>query len=212
MGFQRSTSQRKTKSDGNCGTRGLIDQMNQSWQKHPAFAENEHDELRTYTCMIMKDKHRKGEFQWSEEEDFSIYINKMKLDGTFIDHYVLQTIALTNDQDVIIVPVNPSGESIPNENVRILPGRKPINNIDQHGRKFPLILALFEESKFTAGHYQSITPTGDSNLLKFLREKKAFDICHQMGWNNETDENRKSRKELMESKRKQMKKAENDTN
>ena len=87
--------------------------------------------------MIMKDEIRKGQLDWSGDKgDFGDYIDSMKnKNGTFVEGEFFQEVAANNDQDIFIIPVNPTGESVDIKSCRILPGGKVISNTGTHGKQ-----------------------------------------------------------------------------
>ena len=140
LDFIVSKSQPKTPRDGNCMFHCISDQTHFS----------SHSEVRNAVVSNIYVMIEKDIIFWDESEFISDWIETMKLEGTFGDHYSLQVIANLLERDIIIIPSKAESAHILNKYCIVK--ANVLSNIT------PVYMLWYEETVHGVGHYQSIEP------------------------------------------------------
>lgn len=154
-GFSLSPSQPITPSDGNCMFHSLSDQIcmlddNSQFKSH---VEVRHAVVSNFLEMLNKEV-----IIWMDEEPMIDWLDRMQVEGTFGDEYCLQIFSNLVRRDIIYIPVHQSSAHIMKQYC-LVRCQEPV------GLK-PITLLWFEETKFEAGHYQSIIPKSGSLVMR----------------------------------------------
>ena len=110
--------------------------------------------------------------------DVGDWCDRMKRDGTYVDHTFMEMSARILDSDIIVVSLH-GNASGPCHIIRAglldgTPGRA------RSGRNFPIFLGYFEDERHTAGHFQSLTPFRRSDILDMVKADGGFDVAEHL--------------------------------
>ena len=85
----------------------------------------------------------------------AVYLDKMRRDGEFADHLFIQMAGAILGHDIIVLYLHE--DTSPNKMYVRVPGG-PFGT-EETGDGSPIFIMYFEESKFSAGHYQAVRPS-----------------------------------------------------
>ena len=85
----------------------------------------------------------------------AVYLDKMRRDGEFADHLFIQMAGAILGHDIIVLYLHE--DTSPNKMYVRVPGRS--FRTEETGDGSQIFIMYFEESKFSAGHYQAVRPS-----------------------------------------------------
>ena len=136
--------------DGNCMYHVLADQ---------SFLID-HVEARKKTVENILPLVENGTIFWNDEIYISDWIENQMIDGVFGDAYSLQIAANILQRDIIIIPTKRESAHNPLGYI-LIESSMALNE--------PIYMLYFEETVYGVGHYQSIKPVGENQILKHYR-------------------------------------------
>ena len=104
----------------------------------------------------------------------------MGRDYTYVDNLFLKVFAVVVKRDTVILPVHPESALVNKEFTWVF-GTYYFNS-EKSGALCPLFLGYFEDTHFKSPHYQSVVPTGNSNVLKTIKSNDGFDVAKEFGF------------------------------
>ena len=105
------------------------------------------------------------------------YLDKMKSDGEFADHLFIQMTGAVLSADIIILYLHE--DSTQNKMYIRIPGGSFGTN--ETGAGSPIFVLYFEDSKFSAGHYQAVRPVVNGPVIRDLYKRTGRDIAKELG-------------------------------
>ena len=158
LGFKFSSSQSRTRGDGNCYLYALLDQIRKS--SHPILPSlSSHHHLRHLVCSKLKDQLNANYLFWVETISPDDWLAEMKKDKVWCDEVFIQMAANILNKNFIIIPLNPASAHHG--------GMYSLIRSVSGGSGDPLYFLYFEEWR-TCGHYQSIEPDRECQNNKVL--------------------------------------------
>ena len=106
------------------------------------------------------------------------YLERMKKSGQFADNLFLMVMAAVLKSDIILLHVNEATAA--NGKYTYIYGGGILSETPSD--KCPLFLGFYEESIYASGHYQSVIPCSDNQILRDIVNKGGFDVTafHQL--------------------------------
>ena len=156
-GFFFSLTQPITPSDGNCMFHSLADQL---VRLDPGTPYNCHKSVRSAVVLNLLEQLETERIIWiNEDEPIEDWLDRMREFGEFRDEYCLQIFSNLIGRNILYIPVFEISAHICKQYCLI----RSDNRVPYSA---PLTLLWFEETFFQSGHYQSISPTDSSIIMK----------------------------------------------
>ena len=178
LGFRRSRTDPQTEADGDCALWAVLDGYN-NIESNALFDREDSAILRQMVVQSLRTELRRqgpqGDLRCqmiASHNSPEAYLDWMKIRGHFADHIFIQMMASIIQHDIILLSVHP--ETFPGNYLKIPGG---VFGTDQSEPNVPVFVAYFEDSKFSAGHYQAMEPSSNGPVLKDLLTKGGLDIA-----------------------------------
>ena len=174
LGFERRED---TPADGNCAIWAILDQYNLRTPPDETFFQRE-EVLFARQLVVMEI--RKSVVQGRADPGFfggdpALYCEKMKKSGEYVDNIFLSYFAEYIGCDLILIHANPTTAA---NGVYTLIYGGGVGS-ERHGPNCPIFLGFFEPSVYgeNGGHYQSIVPVRNNDVLKSVLDDGGFDVA-----------------------------------
>ena len=107
LGFRFSSTQPRTKGDGNCMLHAILDQLKKIG--HPIIEKvRKPHELRLFICSNLRKQLDENKLFWVTDISPELWLEKMKTNGYWCDDVFLQITANILDINMILIPLSPS--------------------------------------------------------------------------------------------------------
>ena len=174
LGFERRED---TPADGNCAIHAILDQYNLQFSANESFFGRE-DALFARRLVAMEIK--KSLVQGRADTGFfggdpHLYCEKMNKDGEYVDNIFLSYFAEYIGCDLVLIHAN--AETASNGVYTLIYGGGV--GTERHGQNCPIFLGFFEPTVYgeNGGHYQSIYPTRNNEVLQSILDHGGFDVA-----------------------------------
>ena len=109
------------------------------------------------------------------DNDVNDWCDRMELEGTYVDHTFIEMSARVLDSDIVVVSLHGNATG-PSHMIRagLLDGK--LGQI-RPGKNLPIFIGYFEDEKHTAGHFQSLMPFRDSDILDMVKADGGIDAA-----------------------------------
>ena len=106
------------------------------------------------------------------------WCERMVQDGTYVDHTFMEMSARILNSDIVVVSLH-GNASGPCHVIRagLLDGRQ---GKAKPGKNVPIFVGYFDDDKHTAGHFQSIMPFRDSEILNMVNSEGGVDVAERL--------------------------------
>ena len=185
LGFERRED---TPADGNCAIHAILDQYNLQFSANESFFGRE-DALFARRLVAMEIK--KSLVQGRADTGFfggdpHRYCEKMKKDGEYVDNIFLSYFAEYIGCDLVLIHAN--AETASNGVYTLIYGGGV--GTERHGQNCPIFLGFFEPTVYgeNGGHYQSIYPTRNNEVLQSILDHGGFDVAKYLQLDTEEEE------------------------
>ena len=106
------------------------------------------------------------------------WCQRMFRDGTYVDLTFFEMSASVLDSDIAVVSLHGNASSSCHViRAGLLDGR---HGQARSGKNFPIFVGYFKDEKHKSGHFQSITPYRDSEILDMVKNDGGFDVAEQL--------------------------------
>ena len=103
------------------------------------------------------------------DNDVNDWCDRMELEGTYVDHTFIEMSARILDSDIVVVSLHGPSHMI---RAGLLDGK---SGQIRPGKNLPIFIGYFEDEKHTAGHFQSLMPFRDSDILDMVKADGGVD-------------------------------------
>ena len=103
------------------------------------------------------------------------WCDRMELEGTYVDHTFIEMSARILDSDIVVVSLHGNATG-PSHMIRagLLDGKQ---GQIRPGKNLPIFIGYFEDERHTDGHFQSLMPFRDSDILDMVKADGGVDAA-----------------------------------